>query len=287
MDCIEKIGVLSPLLGRSVCALVQVETAAAELLTCSKGKTFRVRAELSWAGWLSLHREVVDDAAHLLDSFAEALEPHHDKVWGAWQRRVLSRELVFESAFPAAMGEDEEDLDKHRIHRQWKSPRVDEVRSSVLERIFASGTKPVALREQLGEHALTISNLQARVRAARRASHAKGNVRELNTVLLRPTLSFLARTFSDIWLLSHGFVRSYPGPKNHAELEREVQATTDAILLGERALALAGSDLRRLAQRRAYYVGIHAAHDAAGPPDKVPFYFNDPEVEQQLAYAAG
>ena len=103
---------------------------------------------------------------------------------------------------------------------------------------------------------------------------------------MREALSYLARTFSDISLLSDGFLRGYPGPRGRAELEDEAQAVVDAILLGERAfMRTAGSDQRRRAQRRAYYAGLHQAHDAAGA--EAAFYFNDPEVEQRLAYAVG
>lgn len=289
MDCIEQIGVLSPLVGRTVNALVEVEAAASEIAACSRGKRFRIRAELSWNGWRALHRSLLEDVSHLLESVGENVEPHHDRSWSKWRQKVLARDLVFESVFPASM--DVDDLDKHRIHRQWKSPHVDEVREGVLDRIFGAASSPIELRERIEEHRMAVStSIVAIKRRNAKAEHANGRrsgkASELSTIEAREALAFLARTFSDISLLTDGFLRVYPGPRGRAELEDEAQAIVDAILLGERAFARnAGSDQRRRAQRRAYYAGLHQAHDEAGVNPA--FYFNDPEIEQRLAYAVG
>ena len=147
---------------------------------------------------------------------------------------------------------------------------------------------PAPLRHQLEIHRGTLESIVVgtRRRGLRVPSRNKGNAREIAVADIRAALMFLARTFSDVSLLTYGFVRGYPDPRNRAELEAEAQALVDAILLGERAFGKnAGSDTRRRAQRRAYYAGLHAAHDEAGTA--TPFCFNDAEVEQQLAYATG
>lgn len=286
MDCTDRIATLSPLVGRTLVTLGDVEVAAAELQACSRGKDFRVRAELSWNGWRAMHRGLLEDAGALVEAFSEGLELRHDRTWAEWRRLVLSRDLVFESALSAAM--DEDDLDKHRIHRRWKSPRVDEVRNAVLQRIFGTDETPVSLRDQVERHRTLLQGLLARSRK-RRVSVPQaptGNAGELATAEIRAALMLLARTFSDVSLLTYGFVRGYPDVRSRSGIEDEAQGIVDAILLGERAFGkVSASDMRRRAQRKAYYAGLHQMHDDAGA--STPFCFNDAEVEQQLAYAAG
>mgnify|MGYP000930296810 CR=1 FL=1 len=283
MTCTDRLTILSPRLGRAVCVLVQVETMILELERCSRGKSFRVRAQMTFQGLMTTHRTLQGEAMELLEALSEAVEPHFDREWSAWRKRVLERDFVVESAFPASM--DEDDIDKHRIHRRWKPRRIDEVRTSVLGRMFTPSGSLSVLRTEIANHMRRLTAPPMRFYEGNEIA----NVSQFSTEAIRAALTFLASLFSDVSLLTDGFVRSYPGPRSKGELDREAIALTDAILLGDREnlASIVASPVRRLAQRKAYYAGLHSVHDTSVVNAEHRVLFNDREIEQELAYATG
>lgn len=291
MDCIELISNLSPRLERSVDGLVEVESVAAELGRTTRGKTFAVRGRIHWAGLLAAHRVLYDDAFFLLEALSEALETHHHAAWASWRQGVFNRAVVLESLLPEGA---EDDGDKNRFHRRWKSDRVDGVRLSVLKRMFGEGETPVPLRLRVEELAGRL-HLQ---RGGRAASHTftpgsprhLGDASYLSTGAVRVALGFLSSTFNDISVLSDGVVRTYPGPSNREVLEHEARTLTDAILLGDadhlQKARYAVAHLQTTGEtawnklRELFYQRLHSAHDAG--IESGAFVFNDIDVEMRV-----
>ncbi|MFO0662510.1 MAG: hypothetical protein U0174_01100 [Polyangiaceae bacterium] len=295
MDCLELISNLSPRLERAVDLLVEVETAASEIQRTSRGKTFLVRGRIHWTGLLAMHRALYEDAFFIFDALGEALESHHHDDWANWRRSVAQRDVVLESLLPDAGPADDDDGDKNRIHRRWKSDRVGSMRSSVLKRMFGEGETPLPLRQRVEELAGRL-HMQ---RGGRAASHtfAPGVPRTcgagsfLSTGAVRVALGFLTATFNDISVLTNGVVRTYPGPANRETLETEARLLTDSILLGDsdqlQRIRLAAVQALNLSietpwskLREPYYQAIHTAHDDGGADSS--FLFNDVDVELRV-----